>query len=166
MKEYKAIENDLANTFNEVLMLIARGRGNGGSVVELAKEMREIQGVQDSMDAIWKELTKRYDELRLRAIPDAMAEDDMKSITIEGIGRVGLTNDAYVSIIDAGDGVGKQAAHKWLVENGYSGLVQEYVQPATLKATVKEGLKQGEWFPDLLFKITPFTRASITKVKG
>jgi hypothetical protein len=50
-----------------------------------------------------------------------------------------------------------------LQEHGYDGLITEYVQPSTFKAAVKDALKQGQSFPEELFNIQPFTRASIVK---
>ena len=136
------------------------------TLVGMAKRMKDIQELKDTIDVIWKETEQRYDELRLRLIPDAMAEQEIRTLTVDGVGRVGLTGDLYASIINTEDGSGKEKAYNWLKENGYSGLVQEYVQPSTLKATIKEGLKQGEYFPEELFKVQPFTRAAITKVKS
>lgn len=167
VKSLKAIGNELDRMHLDVIAILAENADNqSAKLVDLARCMKEIQDVQDSMDAVWKELTRKYDELRLRLIPDAMAEEDVRTLTIDGIGRVGLTSDAYVSIIDNGDGVGKKAAYDWLEESGYGGLIMPYVQPATLKAAIKEGLKQGEWFPEELFKVQPFMRASITKVRA
>jgi hypothetical protein len=127
------------------------------SIIELAKEMRDLQEQKDSMDEAWKALTKRIDEIRLKLIPDLMAEQEIRTLTIDGVGRVQLTSDVYASITE------KAAGYDWLRDNGYDGLIQPYVQPSTFKAEVKRGLKEGVEFPENLFSITPFMRASIVK---
>ena len=125
----------------------------------MATRMRQLQQEKDAMDERWKAITAELDELRLRQIPEWMAENDIRTATIDGIGRVGLTADCYVSILD------RYNAYEWLRGHGYEDLIQPYVQPSTMKAAVKDALKQGGSFPEELFKVQPFTRASITKVK-
>ena len=119
--------------------------------------MRILQIEKDEMDERRKYLTEALDQLRLKDIPEAMAEADIRTLTIDGVGRVQLAMDVYASIKD------KQAGYEWLAENGYDGLITEYVQPSTFKAAVKDALHNGQEFPEELFSITPFTRASIVK---
>lgn len=124
------------------------------------KMAREMRTLMDQKDGLMEELSgvnKRLDEIRLRLIPEAMAEADIRSITFEGLGRVQLAMDLYASIKD------KEAGYAWLAEHGYDGLIQPYVQPSTLKASLKAAIKEGQCFPEELFTITPFTRASIVK---
>ena len=127
------------------------------NIIEMARRMRALQEEKDEMDEKWKEITRELDDLRLKQIPEAMSEADIRTLTIEGIGRVQLAMDVYASIKD------KEAGYAWLEEHGYDGLLTTYVQPATFKAAVKEALKNGQEFPDELFSVTPFTRASIVK---
>lgn len=132
----------------------------------LATKMSAIKSLLDMIDGPWKDLTKKYDELRLRKIPDLMAELEMRSANIEGIGRVGLTSDVYASIVSSEiDPSVKERAYTWLKENGYDGIVVEYIHPSTFKAVAKEWVKEGVEYPDDLFNVKPFMRASITKTK-
>lgn len=124
-------------------------------VIKLARRMREIQKRQEEIDVEWKPLAAELDELRLKLIPEAMAEQDIRSLTIEGVGRVQLAMDLYATITN------KHEGYEWLKANGYEGLVTEYAQPSTFKAAVKLAIKDGQQFPEELFSITPFTRASI-----
>lgn len=127
------------------------------NIIEMARRMRALQEEKDEMDEKWKEITRELDDLRLKQIPEAMSEADIRTLTIEGIGRVQLAMDVYASIKD------KEAGYAWLEEHGYDGLLTTYVQPSTFKAAVKEAIRSGQEFPDELFSITPFTRASIVK---
>ena len=127
------------------------------NVITMARAMRELELKKEGIEAQLKEINKQLDQLRLKDIPEAMAESDIRTLTIDGVGRVQLAMDCYATIKD------KQAGYDWLRENGYAGLITEYVQPSTFKAAVKDALKDGQEFPDELFSINPFTRASIVK---
>lgn len=127
------------------------------TIHKLAREMRTLMDQKDSLMEELSGVNKRLDEIRLRLIPEAMAEADIRSITFEELGRVQLAMDLYASIKD------KEAGYAWLAEHGYDGLIQPYVQPSTLKASLKAAIKEGQCFPEELFTITPFTRASIVK---
>ena len=127
-------------------------------IIEMARTMRELQKRKDDIEATLKEINADLDELRLKKIPDAMAEEDLRTLTIEGVGRVQLTRDAHVSLVD------KKLAYEWLQEYGFGHLIQDYVQPATLKAFVKTEMQEGQEFPEELFKISQFVRASIVNI--
>jgi len=127
------------------------------NVIQMAQRMRTMQVERDELDERLKFLNIALDQLRLKDIPEAMAEQDIRTLTIEGVGRVQLALDCYATIKD------KPAGYEWLSNHGYDGLIQPYVQPSTFKAAVKAALKEGQEFPEDLFNITPFTRASIVK---
>ena len=124
----------------------------------LATRMRAIQARMDDMDIEWKALTKELDEIRLKLIPDLMNEEGIRTVTFDGIGRVQLAADLYVSIIG-----NEGETYEWMKDNGYGGVVVEYIHPSTLKAIIKEGMEAGREFPEDKFKISPFSRASIVK---
>lgn len=127
------------------------------NIIEMARKMRSLQAEKEMAEEALKNINKALDQLRLKDIPEAMAEADLRTLTIDGVGRVQLALDCYATIKD------KEAGYQWLRENGYEGLITEYVQPSTFKATVKDALKDGQEFPEELFSINPFTRASIVK---
>ena len=124
----------------------------------LATQMKAIQARMEVMEIEWNALTKKYNSIRLKQIPDLMSEEGIRTVTFDGIGRVQLAADLYVSIVG-----NKEETYDWMKDNGYDGVVVEYVHPSTLKAIIKEGLKAGREFPEDKFKISPFTRASIVK---
>jgi hypothetical protein len=128
------------------------------SIVELAAFMNTIRAELDQLKEKSTSLQKEYDALRLNIIPEKMDEQDITNITIEGVGRLGLTSDVYASIDD------QEKAFTWLRENRRGDIIKETINSSSLKATIKEIIKNGrEIIPPGLFKITPFTRASITK---
>lgn len=128
------------------------------SIVELAAFMNTIRAELDQLKEKSTSLQKEYDALRLNIIPEKMDEQDITNITIEGVGRLGLTSDVYASIDD------QEKAFTWLRENRRGDIIKETINSSSLKATIKEIIKSGrEIIPPGLFKITPFTRASIIK---
>lgn len=132
------------------------------SLKELSEEMKKVAEDLEKAKTIKTELQKIFDHLRLNKIPEKMDEEDIKSVTFPDIGRVGLTADLYASI----PADKKEDAHKWLRENNLGGIIVETVNAQTLKATMKSILKKGEIvIPEETFKVTPYSRASITKVK-
>jgi len=132
---------------------------SGYSLTDLIREMNRVQQEKDQLEETLKKVNSRFDHLRLAAIPNKMDEEGIPNITIEGIGRVSLTSDAYVSI-KAGM---KDQAWQWLSDNGHGDLITETVNPSSLKAAVKQMIGKAEEVPEDLFNVTPFTRASITR---
>src|SRR5574341_1065274 len=110
-------------------------------LMEMAKTMRQYQALKEALEAELKDLNVAIDQLRFKDIPEFMAENDIRSVTFDGIGRVQLAADVYATILD------KEAGYAWLASNGYEGLIQNYIQPSTFKAAVKEAMKGGQEFP-------------------
>ena len=132
---------------------------DGMSLIELIKEMRRIQTEKDEVESDLKQYNKHFDFLRITKIPQVMEDEGIKNMNVEGVGRVSLTADMHVSV----KAEMKEAFYLWLRDNGREDLIQPTVNSSTLKATVKNMVKQGEEIPDDLLNVSPFTRASITK---
>ena len=126
---------------------------------DMAIRMQQLSAEYDALKEKMDAVNAEYDNLRLRLIPDKMAEEDIKTIKYENIGRLQLAADCYASI----PAELKPDAYNWLKENGFDSLVVETVNPSTLKAFAKEQMKKGVDLPDNLFKVQPFMRASIVK---
>ena len=128
--------------------------------VELAKALKAAQDVKDWMESIEKCINAEIDVLRLNLIPTAMENEGLESpLNVAGVGRVSLTGDVYASVLD------KENFFEWLHDHNSGDLIQETVNATTLKAWVKNKIKLGEEYPTELLKVTPYTRASITKAK-
>ena len=132
----------------------------GKSLLQLAESMNDIRIQLDKAKEVKTKLQGKYDILRLNLIPAAMEENDITNITIDGIGRLGLTSDIYASVVAKN----KDETWEWLRNNGHGDIIKETINAGTLKATLKAIMRKGEeTIPEGLFKITPYTRASITK---
>jgi len=131
------------------------------TIQNLATRQREIQDQLDTIKTISTRLQKEFDTIRLNVLPEKMDEEDITNITVTGVGRVVVQSDIYFSI----PADSKEDAYEWLKANGHSDLVQETVNSSSGKAWAKEMYKKGQSLPENLFKVTPFSRAQITKVK-
>ena len=134
------------------------------SLQELITEQAKIRAELDAIKEIKSGLEKKHDLLRLNLVPSKMDEKDTTNITIEtpiGKFRTTLQGDLYFSIPASS----REETYEWLRENGHGDLIKETVNASSGKAWAKECMKQGIALPEDKFKVTPFTRAQLTKVK-
>jgi len=131
------------------------------TIQQLATRQRAIQEQLDVIKTITTGLQKELDTIRLNILPEKMDEEDITNITVTGVGRVVVQSDIYFSI----PADSKEDAYEWLKTNGHADLVQETVNSSSGKAWAKEMFKKGQVLPENLFKVTPFSRAQITKIK-
>ena len=129
------------------------------TTLDIVRAMNDIQLAKEAKDNEAKEIGKEFDFLRLKMIPSRFEEEGIENLKVEGVGRVSLTGDMYVSIPAAN----REAAYEYFRDIGKSSLITESINASTLKAAVKAMMKAGEELPEELVKVTPFTRASITK---
>ena len=132
---------------------------DGKTLVELIEAMNTLQNRKEAAEAQLKLLNKEFDFLRITKVPAKMEEDGVDRLSVTGIGRVSLTSDMHVSI----KADQKAQFFEWLRDTGRGDLLQENVNPSTLKAAVKGMFKAGEEVPDGFLNVSPFTRASITR---
>lgn len=130
------------------------------SLHQLATRMQELRIILDEASAKKTTIQKEYDHIRLNAIPPMMDDQDISTVTFDDVGRVTLTSDIYATI----PGEQKEAAWEWLRNNDHGDMIRETINAGTLKAALKSIIKKGEQLPEMLFKVTPFSRASITKI--
>lgn len=128
------------------------------TVVGLATELKRLQGEKEGAEAVVTALNAKIDVIRIELIPGKMDDMGVKSMNIEGLGRLGLTADMYVRTLN------KQALYEWLKEKGLEATITNTVNASTLKASLSGRVKKGlDLPPEDVVKITPFTRASVTK---
>jgi hypothetical protein len=123
-----------------------------------SKLMKVTKDQIDLFGALKTRLQKIYDFIRMGIIPDEMEEKEITSIIFEGIGRVTITADMNVSI----PAELKDAAFTWLDDHGHGDLITQTVNSSSLKALAKNLNKKGEELPGRIFKVSPFSRATIT----
>lgn len=135
---------------------------DGMSLVDMIRAMSSTQKSLEDAKEVTKQWNARYDYLRLQAIPNAMESAGVENMNVEGVGRVGLTADMWITIPAAQ----REAAYKWLRENGHGDIITNTVNASSMKALAKSLIKDGVEIPAPLIKITPYLRASITETKA
>lgn len=130
------------------------------SITELAALLKQTKEEHEALDRTAKDKKEIYEYLRLQVVPDKMDDMGVSSMNIDGIGRLGVTSDAYVSV-KAGQ---KEMLYNWLKEHEFEDLIVPTVNGSTLKAFIKEQNGLGNPIPDdTIVNFTPYSRASITK---
>ena len=129
----------------------------GMDLHDLALNMKDLRAIKDDLEDRLKTVNATYDLLRIELIPAAMENEGVERVTYEGIGRVNLTGDLYVQVQN------KPGLMDWLSDEGMGDLIQPTVNSSTLKAFIKRRIAAGQEIPEEFVKVSPFTRASITK---
>ena len=88
-----------------------------------------------------------------------MDDEDIRTMNVDGVGRLQLASDIRCSCLAAN----RVALMKWLEEHNHGAMVGSTVNAGTLKAFVKEQIKQDGQYPEDLLKIEPFSRATVVK---
>lgn len=146
---------------------------------DLAERMIELRTAAEKADREKIDFNKELDVIRLKVIPNRFAEDGFSSMNIPGVGRLGLTKDAYCTQVKE-----KQPEFfDWLRENDYGDLIKDTVNPSSLKSLVKELAEEDasaketkefiigdesedkSQFDEIsdFVNYTPFMRAAVTK---
>lgn len=129
------------------------------NITSLAAEFRSLKDHKDEIEESLKEVNKRIEEIAKKELPESMDADGISNIKIDGVGRLSLRTEVYASILAEN----REAACDWLRDTGRGSLVTETVNASSLKAAMKECLKNGEEVPESLIKVTPVTVAVLTK---
>jgi len=111
-----------------------------------------IKETREALSQIEEKLSREY-------VPEAMRAHNVRTITIEGVGRVSLGTRWSASMPD------KQAGFEWLRSNDHGGIIQETVNAQTLGALAKELNNDGTELPAPTFVTNIMTYTSITRVK-
>ena len=129
------------------------------SIKDLAEFFVQLKSELETAESEKSRLQKSFDRLRQKLIPDKMEDLGLKSANVDGIGRITVTADMFTSI----PAPTKEMAYKWLRDNNFGDLIKPTVNGSSFKALAKEQMRAGVIFPEKLFKITPYMRASVTK---
>lgn len=129
------------------------------SVPELAATLRELKTRLEEVGALKTELQKAYDFLSIDVLPDRMDEEGISTMKINGVGRLQSSSDIRCSC-PAKNKIGLQ---EWLEEHGHGSMISATVNASTLKAFVKEMMKEGKEWPEELLTVHPYSRATVVK---
>lgn len=104
------------------------------SYADLARRMVELKKEASAAEDITKARKAEFEVISQRVVPERMNKDEQTSIRLKGIGRLGITNDAWCTVIP-GCKDGLLDFLKKDPENAL--LVKEDINPSTLKSLVK-----------------------------
>lgn len=125
-------------------------------VIKHYDALRKVNAlIKESREA----LSEIEEKLSRNNVPDVMRAHNIKTTTIEGVGRVSLGTRWSASMPD------KVAGFEWLRTNNHGGVIQETVNAQTLGALAKELNEDGVELPQPTFATSVMTYTSITKVK-
>ena len=131
------------------------GTNDHVAVIRHYDNLRKLTAlIKESREA----LSNMEERLSREQVPDVMRANNIRSTTIEGVGRVSLSSRWSASMLD------KETAMNWLRESGNGGVIQETVNAQTLGALAKELNNEGVELPSDLFKTSVMTFTSITRV--
>lgn len=120
---------------------------------DLRKATEQIKEARKALDEIEEHLSRED-------VPDILRENKIKTITVEGVGRVTISHRWSASMLD------KDAGILWLKAHNMGGIVQETVNAQTLAAHAKALMEtKGTELPPNVFKVGQMAYTSITKVK-
>lgn len=125
----------------------------------LGQALAKLRAIHEEAKVKNAEVWAEVDYLRLNKIPEVMAEMEITSVKIKGVGTLGTRFESSCSTQD------KDALIAWLKENHFESLIStETVNSGTLKAFINEQLRNGDVVPPAeIVKFTPFEMAVITK---
>lgn len=147
---------------------------------DVAARMAELKLEIDQVKAKLSALGSEFDVIRIQVVPERFANEGVANMRFDGIGRLGLTSDAWCNVLP---GMGEQL-FAVLRDIGSEDLIKPAVNPSSLKSLVKDLYKEHvtkevEFGPSAdpdaqpepddfekisqVVKFTPFMRAAITK---
>lgn len=128
------------------------------NVAEIAAEIKKVKIFLEEAKEEKASLQKLYDILTLDIAPEIMEREETESSKISGVGTVSIRSDIWCSCTKEN----KDKLKKWLEENGHGSMITNDVNSSTLKAFVKEQIKEGKEVPSDIVKVTPYSRVVIT----
>lgn len=127
--------------------------------IEVIKHYDHLRKATESIKEAREALNQMEENLSRVTLPEVLRENRIKTITVEGVGRVSLSSRVSCSMVD------KELGFKWLRDNGHEGLISETVNSSSLGAFSKSQLEEGRELPADIFKTNIMTYTSITKAK-
>jgi hypothetical protein len=130
------------------------------SVSQLAAVLRTLKTDLEEIGRLKTEIQKAYDFLSEGVLPDRMDEEGIQTLKIKDVGRLQMTTDIRCAVPAAN----REPMKEWLIEHGHGSMVSETINASTLKAFVREMMKENKEWPEELLKVTPYSRAVVVKV--
>lgn len=135
-----------------------------GDAVQYARAFVVLHHLRAKLDEFDKNYNKVYEVIKKERMPAMLEAVGMTNVPLAEGYRVGVSLNYRASIREGQ----KDAAHKWLREQGLGDLIQETVNASTLSAAAK-ALLEDETNPreldDTIFNCAFMPTTSVTKTK-
>jgi hypothetical protein len=129
------------------------------TVVQLAAELKRLKTELDAFGATKTAYQKGYDYLSISILPERMDEEGIGTMKVTGVGRLQVASDIRCSVPAAN----KEAVQKWLKDHGHGSMISPTTNASTLKAFVREMMKEEKEWPEELLKVEAYSRATVVK---
>lgn len=106
-------------------------------------------------------VNKELEQLSRVELPQMAENLGITNATFEGVGRLQFAADLFCSTKEGR----KEEAMQWLRDCGYAEMISETYNASSMKALIRGLIIAGTEPPDFL-SVTPFTRASLVRVKS
>jgi len=146
---FNNIANGLDNEAQDVLTK---------DVADILAILVEIRTMDENLKYVKKRFYDLYKRYKEEIVPTKFQEEGITSITVDGT-RFTVSQSSKTTIV----GGEKEAAYKWLRENGLEDLITNTVNASTLSATARSLLEDGVEMPEDIFKMYIFNNTSMTK---
>ena len=146
---------------NALVGLVREDTAEAVATADHVQVIRHYNSLRIATNQI-KEAREALDEMEVRLsreqVPDVMRAFGVRTTTIEGVGRVTISQRWSASMLD------KEIGIAWLKANNLGGIVQETVNAQTLAAVAKDlSTTKGIELPADKFKVGQMSYTSITK---
>lgn len=160
-------KHDLSVAIQDLEGVLSRMRSESDEILgskdhlSIIRHYDDMRLANERMKHVRKALDEMAEQWSREFVPDAMRAKQIKTINLEGVGRVTISARWSASIVEGQ----KEPAFTWLRESGDGGIIQETVNSSTLSAFAKTKFEAGYELPAHLFKVGQMTFTSITKPK-
>lgn len=133
------------------------------SPIELSRFFVQVRTLKDKIEATVKPFDAFYEQLAKVTIPETFDRHGVPSVTLDEGYRVTVSHGVRASIRG---GVDKEAAYRWLADNGLGDIVTRTVNASTLSAVAKTMQEENRELDADLFNVAVLANTSFNKVKG
>lgn len=123
--------------------------------IKVRDELAEVSARKSTLSA-WEEI------IAMEALPDALEKEGVDMAEWAGIGKVTTEAVVFATVLKSN----RDAFYAWLRKHKLGDLITETVNSSTLKAWVKTRMAEGKPLPKDLLKVTPATKAKLTRSKA